>query len=155
MSIFRKFDRYTEDQITEACLTKTYHSKPLEQWQLRRLKIVKDSIISPIGKAAVMNNVSRQTVGKYCKVVKEKSLYYLFQRKTKGGSKATLDRCAMDQFSSAITSREINNLVEAQMWIQKKTGKLMSESGVRKVILRLRTDSEGGIITLAQLLRQE
>lgn len=113
--------------------------KPQPDWARSRLLVVRliaqhEHSVAEIMKIA---GVCRQTVFTYRDTVVAKGVTGLLQREHGGGHTPTVRGAVAREFIEKLEQGDFRQARDAQKWIEKRTRRKLSESGVRKILRRL------------------
>ena len=133
MRTLPRLGREIVEQIEEAW------GKPQPDWARKRLLVVRliaqhEHTVAKIMKIA---GVCRQTVFTYRDRVSAGGVKALLHRDWNGARKPTVRGPLAEEFIGKLARGEFRQARDAQAWIQKRTRRQLSESGVRKIIRRL------------------
>jgi transposase len=113
--------------------------KPLEDWQRKRLLVVRLIAAHKHTVAEIMAiaDVCRQTVFNYRDTLVEGGVEALLSREWAGARQPAVTGKDAEDFTRKLEAGEFRQARDAQKWIKKRTRKTLTEGGVRKLMHRL------------------
>ena len=132
----REIPRLGEEVVKQI---ETAWAEPQPEWARRRLLVVRLIAQHELTAEEIMRvaDVSRQTVFTYRDTLVAEGVAGLLRRKWKGARKPTVRGAVQDEFIQRLEAGQFRQARDAQAWIKKRTGRSLSESGVRKILRRL------------------
>jgi transposase len=114
-------------------------AKPQPEWARQRLLVVRLIAQHELDAAQIARvaDVSRKSVFNYRDLVVAGGVSRLLERKGGRGPKPTVRGAVAEEFIARLEAGQFARAKDAQAWIKKRTRKSLTESGARKVLLRL------------------
>ena len=114
-------------------------AQPQPAWARRRLQVVRLIAQHELTVAQIMRvvDVSRRTVFTYRDRVVAAGVAGLLQRRHAGGRQPAVRGPVAEELRGHLLTGKFRRAKDAQAWIQKRTRRTLTESGVRKVLRRM------------------
>ncbi len=128
-------DQRTRDDLA---VVRTALRRASEPWQKSRLRILESMLRSEqtTDEIAKVHGVSRRTAFNYWRTFREDGLEGILKRGKSTGRPPTLKGTRKQEFEAKVRRGNFESTAHAQLWIEQRTGRLLSQRGVAEIIHR-------------------